>query len=349
MATIKEISKRTGFSIATVSKVLNDQGGISDATKAAVMAAAKELNYRPNLNARHLKTGTSRTLGILVEDITVFNAPDIVDGIGVCCEAHDYHYILGNMRFNKRFGHSTEYGSQKTELVVDMIGEMMSKQVDGIIYVGCHSHNIAPLAKQTETRFVCAYCFSEDPKIPAVIYDDREAAYKVAKFLIGKGHRKIGVIAGDKDSLHTENRLLGFQEALFDGGLPYNPRLTHFGEWERDHGFKAAPELIAEGVTAIFAHNDLIALGVLDWCNQNGLEVGKDIALIGFDDREIASVCRPKLTTVSLPLFDIGHLAGEIMFGMIEKDERPDSHEILLECNLVERESTATSTEVAAP
>ena len=175
-----------------------------------------------------------------------------------------------------------------------------------------------------------------------MIYDDRGAAYKVAELLLSKGHRKIGMIAGDKDSYHTTNRMLGFQEALFDNDTPYNPRLTHYGEWDRDHGYEVAPILIAEGVTAIFAHNDLIAMGVYDYCNQNGIEIGKDISLIGFDDREIASVCRPALSTVSLPLYDIGHIAADTMFNMIEKNLMPATHEIHLECDIIERKSVGS-------
>lgn len=349
MATIREISKLTGFSTATVSKVLNGLTGFSSEAKEAILSAAKDLNYRPNLNARHLKMGKSRTLGIIVEDITVFNTPNIIDGIGICCEAHDYHYILGNLRFNKRFGHDSQFGQQKTELVQDMIDEMMSKQVDGIVYVSCHSRNIAYLSAQKETKFVCAYCTSEDPLIPAVLYDDKGASYKVAEMLLSKGHRKIGIIAGEKESVCTTNRLLGFQEALFDKGIPYNPRLIHYGEWERDHGFEIAPLLIAEGVTAIFAHNDLIAIGVYDYCSQNGIEIGKDLALIGFDDREIAAICRPTLTTVSLPLFDIGHIAADAMFNMLENGDKPQTQEILLACNIIERESTGTKTAQETP
>jgi len=340
MATIREISECTGVSIATVSKVLNGQPGVSLETQEAVMAAAKKLNYRPNLNARNLKKGTNRTIGVIAEDLTVFNTPGIVDGIGVCCESRSYHYILGNLRFNKRFGHDTDYGKEKSELLLDMMDEMLSKQVDGLLYIGCHSHVVAPLSEQKETRFVCAYCYSEDPAIPDVVYDDREAARKVAELLIAKGHSRIGIIAGSRDSCHTSNRLLGFQEALFEKGIPYNPRLTYYGEWERDQGYQHAASLISDGVTAIFAQNDLMAIGVIDYCNQKGIEIGKDLALIGFDNREISAVCRPALSTVALPLFDIGHTAAGIMLDMIEKEIHPDNKEILLQCNIVEREST---------
>ena len=340
MATIKEISDQAGVSTATVSKVLNRQPGVSEETRELVLAVAKELNYLPNLYARHLKTGMSRTLGIIAEDLTVFNTPGIIDGIGVCCESRNYHYILGNLRFNKRFGHDPSYAKQKSELVEDMMNEMLSKQVDGILYIGCHSHVVASISSCTGTRFVCAYCFSEDEEVPSVVYDDRNAASKVANLLISKGHKKIGIIAGDKDSFHTSNRLIGFQEALFEHDIPYNPNLTHYGEWERNHGYESAPLLLDQNVTAIFAHNDLIALGVIDYCNKNGIEIGKDLALVGFDNREIASVCRPSLTTVSLPLFEIGHTAAEVMLDRIENSNTPNSRRVKLECELIEREST---------
>ncbi|HUX21472.1 MAG TPA: LacI family DNA-binding transcriptional regulator, partial [Spirochaetia bacterium] len=324
--------------------VLNGQPGVSEETSDAVLAAAKQLNYRPNLNARNLKRGTSRTLGIVAEDLTVFNAPGIIDGIGVSCETRKYHYILGNLRFDKRFGHRTGFIKEKSELLEDMMDEMLSKQIDGILYIGCHSHVVAPLSEQKETRFVCAYCFSEDPTIPAVIYDDREAAHKATELLLSKGHRSIGVIAGPKDSYHTSNRLLGFQQALFDNDIPYNPRLTYYGDWERNQGFENAAPLIASGVTAIFAQNDLMALGVIDYCNDHGIQVGRDLALIGFDDRQIAAVCRPSLSTVSLPLFEIGRTAANVLLDMIENDTLPSSHEILLSCDIVERESTGGAT-----
>lgn len=340
MATIREISESAGVSIATVSKVLNRQPGVSRETYDAVMAVAKRLNYRPNLYARNLKRGTSRTLGIIVEDLTVFNAPGIIDGIGVCCDSRNYHYILGNLRFDKRFGHCSGYVQDKTELLQDMMDEMLSKQIDGILYVGCHSHVVAPLPEQKETRFVCAYCYSEDPDIPAVIYDDRKAAHDATELLLAKGHERIGVVAGPTDSYHTTNRLLGFQEALFNNKIPYNPRLTRHANWERDQGFAHTAPLIAEGVTAIFAQNDLMALGVIDYCNEKGIQVGKDLALIGFDDRPIAGVCRPSLTTVALPLFEIGHTAANVLLDMTENADRAPTHEILLNCKIIEREST---------
>ena len=344
MATIRELAQHVGVSIATVSKVLNNQSGVSKETEALVLQAAKQLNYRPNLNARHLKTGTSRTLGIIAEDLTVFNTPDIIDGIGVCCESRSYHYILGNLRFDKRFGHEIANTEQKNRLVVDMMDQMLSKQVDGIIYIGCHSHALAVLSRSENTRFVCAYCYSEDPSIPAVIYDDRQAAKRVTELLLSKGHVRIGIAAGPKDSFHTNNRLLGVQEALYENAIPYNPHIICHGDWTRDQGYLCTPFLLEKGVTAIFDMNDLMAMGVLDYCNQHSIEVGRDLALIGFDNREISSVCRPALSTVALPLFEIGHTSASIMLDMIEKEGTAIPNRIQLDCAIIERESTGFPT-----
>ena len=343
MATIREISERTGVSIATVSKVLNEKHGVNAETRQLVMDAARELNYRPNLNARYLKSGRSQTLGIVTEDLTVFNAPEIVDGIAAACDEAGYHYILGNLRFFKRYGNGPKDLEESTELVHGVVDEMLSKQVDGIIYIGCHSHVVVSLSDHAEPQFVCAYCTSLDSAIPSIIYDDKKAAYEATERLIRAGGRTIGMIAGPSDSSHSYNRTRGHQEALFAQGVPYNPSLTLVGDWGRDCGYTHGEQLIKSGATAIFAHNDLMATGVLDYCNANGIEVGKDILLIGFDNREISTVCRPQLSTVALPLFEIGQKAAHIMLDILSGKGMPAEHEIMLECSIIERESTLGS------
>ena len=343
MATIREISERTGLSIATVSKVLNSKQGVNAETRELVMDAARALNYRPNLNARYLKSGRSQTLGIVTEDLTVFNAPEIVDGIAAACDEAGYHYILGNLRFFKRYGNGPKDPEESTQLVHGVVDEMLSKQVDGIIYIGCHSHVVVSLSDHTEPPFVCAYCTSQDNSIPSIIYDDKKAAFEATERLIRADARTIGMIAGPADSSHSYNRTRGHQEALFAHGVPYNPALTMIGDWGRDCGYTLGEQLIQLGATAIFAHNDLMATGVLDYCNANGIEVGKDILLIGFDNREISTVCRPQLSTVALPLFEIGQKASHIMLDILSGKGLPAEHEILLNCSIIERESTLGS------
>lgn len=339
MATIREISEKANVSVATVSKVLNGKGNVSDRTRQRILDIARELNYRPNLNARYLKSGQSKTIGIITEDLTVFNAPEIVDGIAAACDDAGYSYILGNLRFYKRYGNGPKDLRESTALVHAAVNDMLSKQVDGIIYIGCHSHVVVSLSEHREPKFVCAYCISKDKAIPSVIYNDEKAAFDLTELLIRQGDTRIGMITGPVESSHTANRTRGHQRALFQHGIPYDPSLTLVGDWERDCGYTLGQQLIEAGATAIFAHNDLMALGVLDYCNANGINVGKDLRLIGFDNREITSVCRPQLSTVALPLFEIGQTAARELIGILAGNE-PKQHTIMLDCTVIEREST---------
>lgn len=340
MSTIREISQKANVSIATVSKVLNGKRGVNQKTADRILSIARELNYRPNLSARQLKSGKSRTIGIITEDLTVFNSPEIVDGIAAACEESGYHYILGNLRFNKRYGNGPRDQKESNNLLCETVNDMLSKQVDGIIYIGCHSHIVVSLSDECTPKFICAYCKSADKDVPSIMYDDKRAAYEVTELLIKKGHKNIGVLAGLADSMHAANRLLGYQEALYDNNMPYNPHLTVHGDWGRNSGFELAGQLIEAGATAIFAHNDEMASGIIDYCNLNGIVVGQDLALIGFDNREISQVTRPTLSTVSLPLFEIGQTAGRLMIKSLDGESDNNNNIVELPCAIIEREST---------
>lgn len=340
MSNMKDIANRAGVSVATVSKVLNELGGISKETTEHILSIAKELNYRPNLYARNLKTRQSRTIGIITEDITVFNSPPIIDGIGAYCEERGYHYLLENLRLYNAGIDPLLDVNENSVIVNDAVDFMMSMQVDGLLYLSCHSHKVLHLPSIKDTHFVCSYCSCSDPSVPSVLYDDKKAGFDVAKFLINTGHNKIGVITGPPGSSHSKKRLTGFQEALFDSGIPYNPKATVNGDWSRDSGYYLTKQLLECGVTAIFAQNDIMAMGVIDYCTKNGIEIGSDLSLIGFDNREISTVCRPTLSTVSLPLYDIGRTSANILIDKIEGKSSTVSGEVLLECTVLEREST---------
>jgi len=343
MATIREISKKASVSIATVSKVLNGKKGVSQFTIDRVMSIARELNYRPNLNARSLKKGQSKTLGIITEDLTGFNTPDIVDGIDAYCESHGYHYVLGNLRFIKHYGNQPKNVKEYTKVVNSLIDTMLSKQVNGIIYIGCHGHAVVPISHSNEIPLVFAYCYSTDCKIPSVLFDDQKAAFEATQLLINKGHHRIGVIAGLKDSMHTVSRILGHQEALYANNIPYNPSLTLYGDWEREQGYYLSEKLIKENVTAIFAQNDVMAGGAIEYCNKHGVRIGKDLLLIGFDDRELSSFCHPTLSTVSLPLFEIGQSSTRLMLDILDGHNIQHGLKLMLPCSIIERESTGLS------
>ncbi len=340
MSNMKDVASRAGVSVATVSKVLNDLGGISQETADHVLAIAKELNYRPNLYARNLKTRQSRSIGIITEDITVFNSPPIIDGIGACCEQRGYHYLLENLRLNNLGINPLSDVNEHSKIVNEAVDFMMSMQVAGLLYLSCHSHKVVHLPSIGDTQFVCAYCSCTDPLVPSILYDDRKAGYDVAKYLISSGHKKIGIITGPSGSIHSMKRLTGYQEALYDSGIPYNPKMTVQGDWNRDSGFQLTEQLVKNGATAIFAQNDIMAMGVIDYCVKHGIQIGKELALIGFDNREISTVSRPALTTVRPPLFEIGLTAASVLIDRIEGKTNAAEGELLLECTIIERDST---------
>lgn len=340
MANMKDIAARANVSVATVSKVLNGTGNISEETAKKIMDIASELNYHPNLYARSLKKGSSRTIGILAEDLTVFNTPPVIDGIGAFCENHGYRYLLENLRIN-RLNIDPELDTDKyNEIKNNAISHLESMQVDGIIYVGCHSHRIIPSNMNNNIPFVCAYCISSSLAIPSILYDDEHSAYDAVSLLIKKGHKKIGTVTGKSGSAHTRWRLTGYQEALYDNNIPYNPKLCVNGDWTRDSGYLAAKELLKHKVTAIFSQNDEMAMGIMDVCSEAGIQIGTDLALIGFDNRELSTVCRPQLSTVEPPLYDIGYTAAESLVAHIENSLNVLRGEIRLPCKIIERASS---------
>ena len=341
MTTLKEIARRANVSIATVSKALNGKGGASQKTLDKILALAEELNYTPNLYAKNLVRQESRTLGLITEDLTVFNTPEIVDSINETCEKYHYHYILGNLRINKRFGHDFSYSATYHQLVADMINTMLSKQVEGIIYIGCTNNAIPYLPATSSIPYVCAYCYSNEPSISSVIYDDLKAAYNVTSLLIAQGHKNIGMICGLPDSEATVNRTAGYKAALADHGIPYDPAIVSNGDWSQDSGYNICPGILSRQVTAIFAHNDVMAVGVIDYCNDNKITVGKDLALVGFDNRQISMICRPQLTTVALPLAEIGSCAASTMIDILT-GKTPSDQKIMLSCPIIERDTTFT-------
>ena len=339
MATIKEIADKAGVSIATVSKVLNGIGSISEDTRQTILNIAQDMNYRPNLHARSLKSKSSKTIGIITEDLTVFNSPEIVDGIASACENYGYQYLLGNLRLYRTYGNGVRDSSIVKKRTQELVDHMLSNQVEGIIYIGCHSHYVVNPSDHHGAKFVYAYCISKDSSVPSILYNEEKAAYEATQLLLKHRNAKPGMITGPNESIHTINRIKGYQRALFENNIPLNPSLSLTGDWDRDCGFTLGKELLDQGVNSIFVQNDLMAAGVIDYCNSIGAEIGKDVRLIGFDNREIASALRPKLSTVALPLFEIGEQSAIRLFDMLNGIENTENI-VMLDCKLIERETT---------
>lgn len=324
MTTIKEIAKICNVSIATVSNILNGKPGASQETREYVLKVAKELNYTPNVVAQNLKLRNTKSIGVIAEDMTIFSMPDIIDGITEHCEEHGYQILLINLRLYKKYNDTYYNDTFYYKNVEAELRKLMSKQVEGIIYIGAHERVIKCIPDNITIPVVMAYGYTENVEIPSVVVDDEYGAYQVMKYLIDKGHKNIGVITGKKDSMHMQARLNGYQKALYDHRLLYNPDIVLTGDWNRESGYFLADSLVKNHVTAIFCMNDVMAGGAYDRLTELGKRVGTDIALVGYDDQKISSYYNPPLTTVTLPLHDIGYKSSEILVGMLNK-EKSDS------------------------
>ena len=341
MVTIKEIARLTGVSTATVSNVLNGKSGAASAAKTReIVDVAHNLHYMPNTLARGLQKQKTNTIGIIAEDLTVFNTPEIVDGIDAFCEENGYEIILANMRLFKRYNNDFTDTPKHRELLDSMMRNMNAKQVEGIVYVGYHCREIAYLPSRVQVPFVYAYCYPKEKIYPSVMFDDENAAKEVTEQLIAKGHRRIGVICGPVSSYHTQTRLKGFKSAMIKHGIKVKPGLIAYGDWERLSGYMLASKLLDEGVSAIFSFNDLMACGVYERATERGVQIGKDISLFGFDNRDISQSYIPALSTVQPPLNEIGRYCAEIILNQINKP-RTGGKRIYLPCTILERQSAA--------
>jgi LacI family transcriptional regulator len=339
MVTIKEIARLANVSKTTVSGVLNGKSGAAGKAKAQeIMELARKLHYMPNTLARNLKQQKTNTIGIITEDLTVFNTPEIVDGIDAFFEENGYEIILENMRLFKRYKNDFTDTPKHRELLDTVLQNLSAKQVEGIIYVGYHCREITYLPTRVPVPFVYAYCYPSKEMYSAVIFDDEKAARDVTRLLIAKGHSRIGAICGPASSYHTRARLKGFKSALAEKGIKYNPKFVVYGDWERKSGFNLASGLLDKKVSVIFSFNDEMACGVYELAAERGLQIGKDILLFGFDNRGISQGCIPALSTVQPPLHEIGRRCAGLILQQI-KGRKADAKRIYLPCTILERHS----------
>lgn len=341
VATIKDIAKLANVSAATVSNVLNGKAGAACPEKTQeIFDTAKLLNYRPNYMAKNLKSKRSSTIGVITEDLTVHQTPEIVNGIEEYCEKKGYEILLANMRLFKRYGNNFNNASKNAKIFDNLISGLLAKQVEGIIYIGYHCRQIQNILSDTSIPIVYAYCIPKDQQHPYVLFDDESAAFEIGNVLITKGHRNIGLVSGPEDSINSRSRLRGFQRALFSAGIPYNVFTTYLGDWSRESGYAAAEPLLAQNVTAIFAFSDLMASGIMAYCHDHNLIVGKDISLFGYDNSNLVDAYSPSLSSVAPPLNEMGHVSAEQILSLIRGEKVPNQC-TYLPCQVHVRDSVA--------
>lgn len=346
MYTIYDVAKLAGVSTGTVSNVLNNSDKVAPKTAAKVKAAINELNFVPNTNAKTLKSNTSNVIGILAEEISVIFTSCIVKGICEYCEDNDYTINLCNLGIDSRMKAKgfTQYDSyEKTELfqkdLQRNLNSLLSSQICGLIYIGTHPRDVGHILPHLTIPIVYSYAYTKNNDF-CINYDDYQGARLAMDYLISKGHTRIALISGPINSIPTHKRMLAYQRALLDNDIKFHPEYIKTGSWEYEDGYQRCLEILELNPrpTAIFAMSDQMAVGALKAIYDKGLRVPDDIALHGFDNLDYASYVFPSLTTIDLPLEQIGKETVKTIHAILNGTP-PETPSILLPCSHVIRKS----------
>lgn len=332
MVTIKDIAKKTGFSVTTVSKTLNNYPDISDRTKKIILAAAKEMGYLPNATARSLVTKKSWTIGVVFEEQTGAGITHPFFG-GVLDKFKKYIEEKG---YDLLFISQTIAGSPSSSYYT----HCLQKGVDGIIIL-CSFVDVASIRELLESNIPSVIIDHETPLTNCVYTDNYKALYQATEYLIKLGHKKIGHIHGDLLSFVGIERYNGFRQALMDYSVPIRTDFLFHGEtYTIQEGYERGVEIagLNDRPTAIIAASDQLAIGAMQALHERGIRVPEDISLIGFDDIELVRLIKPGLTTIHQDTEKIAFEAAKSLIEQIENPEKkPES--IIIDANLIERDT----------
>lgn len=323
MITLKELADECSVSIATVSNILNGKSNVSEKTRQRIIKKINETGYKPNFLARGLRAKTSKIIGLIIEDISLFSSPQIIEGIMSYFENMNYKVILENLRLYSKWGHNWYKKTEYVDEVNQAIDEFLSIRVDGIIYVAGHARIIDCINEKLNIPLVISYSFSANSKYKSITIDDKTSSKIMTNYLISLNHTKIAVIKGTENNFHTIYRLQGFMESLNDSNIIPNEKIIVNGEWNRESGYKSCKKLFATGesFSAIFCFNDLMAAGVYDYLHEINKDPKKDIFVCGFDNNLISDFLNPPLTTMKIPLEEIGQKSAEILYKQLCNEE----------------------------
>jgi LacI family transcriptional regulator len=329
MATIREVAESAGVSYATVSHVINNTRVVSHETRERVLAAMSALNYRPNALARSLRQGKTNTMGLVLPDSANPFFAEISRSIEDEAFKKGYSVFLCN----------TELDTQRELFYVDVLSK---KQVDGIIFVAAGDqadsldflvhHNLPVVMIDRDLPNV---------DVDAVLTDNQLGGFLATRHLIELGHTRIACISGPSSITPGSERIVGYRNALEQAGLAYDEKLILRGDYHAQSGLEITQFILQMDPhpTAIFALNDLMALGALRAASEAGCSVPADLAIVGYDDLELAQFTNPPLTTIAQPKKEIGVQAVHLLIDRMSQKSRPPRR-LVLPPELIVRRST---------
>lgn len=324
---IQEVAKEAGVSPSTVSRALNGFPGISEKTRERIVEIARKLNYRPNYRGQILTTQSTKNIGLLITDITNPFFPELVMGAEEYASKSGYTVLLGNT-------------SESEEKETNYLDFFSRGPVDGIIISASRVSNehIIMLAEDGLPIVVINRTL-EHPKVSYVSTDMEKGGYLATMHLLRLGHSKIAFINGPKHSEVSQRRLEGYKKALKEAGVNYNSDLISFNVPVSESGYKEAIKLLCTGEapTAIFTYNDVMAFGVIRAAKELGIKIPEELSVVGFDDIFFSSFTDPPLTTIRQLKEELGRMAVELLFKLMEGERES----LLIEPELIIRNTTS--------
>jgi LacI family transcriptional regulator len=301
--TIVEVARHAGVSITTVSHALSGNRRVAESTRARIDDSIRELGYRPNAFARGLRTERSHMVALIIPDITNPYYPTLARGMQDALHSGGYQTLVG----------STD-GRREQER--SFLNDSLQRRVDGLAFASfaTTARMLAPVL-QTDIPLVSIGTTIRHRTIDCVRTDDVAGSHDATAYLIERGYSPIGMIGGPPGTSPSDHRLDGHRNALREAGVRWDPKLVAIGDFTRAGGARAMSELLARQVIprAVFCANDLMAIGAMDAIREVGLRIPDDVALVGYDDIEAASLVTPDLTTVVNPAYEMGRACGRLL------------------------------------
>ena len=329
--TLKDVAKLSGVSPAIISRVINNDKtlNIKDNTRQRIVESIRELNYHPNIIAKSLRTKTSKTVAIIIPDILNPFFHQVIKGVQGFFTKHDISLLLCDT-------------NDDTEIEKKHVETLYNQQVDGILFATVNYDNdITDFLERSNINYVLVNRGSHKNRF-SVKTDDLCGAEMAVNHLIGLGHKRIAHIMGTFSTDTAFDRLSGFRNAIISNDLVLYPEYIVQGNYSESDGYSNAKKLLQlpHPPTAIFAANDLMAIGVIKAVYEMNLRIPRDISVVGCNDIWVCSSLNPPLTTIRSPLFEMGHAAAELLYNVINGIETEEKN-IILPVELVTRGSTA--------
>ena len=330
--TIKDIARELVVSVSTVSRALNNDTSIRKETREKIQAAAKRMGYVPNPVATNLKFGRTKTIGVIVPEMSTPYAALVIDGIQDICYHNNYKVIIAS---------SSEDADKERE----SLDIMMQFMIDGIIACRCDYNKNTELYQKIQEQHIPLVFYDRIPhniEAPQVIVDDETKAFFLVEHLIRAGRKNIAFIGANFDTVYNAVlRHKGYRAALERYGLEYNPSIVIQTEGlNYSDGAAAVDKLRHEKTDAIFAFTDTLAIGAMNRLKSMGRNVPRDVAVAGFSGTNLCTIVSPQLTTVEPRQFEMGQRAAELIIKLINNPSLQSNEKIIIDADIIYRDST---------